>query len=164
MCNEADVSTEQPPAAENARFPGSYEHPEWPAGLGSPPQEGSQAAVRLVRVARLERLRRRAEFKTVYARGVKAAGRFLVVFAMAGREGATRYGITVTRRVGSAVTRNRARRRVRELVRGWDGNGWQVADLVINVRRGCADARWAELEEDFIRCLTRAQRQLSGRG
>lgn len=72
-----------------------------------------------------------------------------------------RLGITVTRRVGGAVVRNRARRRVRELARRL---GLEVGagggDVVVNVRRGCAEATWSELEEDYLRCVTGALRRL----
>lgn len=110
-----------------------------------------------------QRLRRRAEFQRVYARGIKVTGRFLVLFFAKGEGGVCRVGITVTRRIGNAVVRNRARRRIRELVRG---NGSAMAalegDLVINARREVAEAAWRELEEEFARCLGRVQRRLSG--
>ncbi len=115
-------------------------------------------------MARLGRLRRRVEFQEVYRRGTKVVGRFLVLFVADGRSAESRYGITVTRRVGNAVTRNRARRRVRELVRGWNGGDWPPFDLVINVRQGCATAEWAELAEDFLACLVRAGRRRSRLG
>jgi len=83
-------------------------------------------------------------------------GRYLVVFALAGDGEVCRLGITATRKIGGAVVRNRARRRVRELFRaqrellaGWGG------DLVVNVRQGCAGARWDELVEDLARCLSK---------
>ena len=102
---------------------------------------------------------RRAEFQRVYADGVKVVGRYLVVFACAGDGEVCRLGITATRKIGGAVVRNRARRRVRELVRthrellsGWHG------DLVVNVRQGCAEVAWSELVEDFARCLTKLRR------
>lgn len=92
----------------------------------------------------------------MYGHGVKEAGRFVVVFALCSEAEECRFGVTVTRRVGTAVTRNRARRRVRELMR-WSGAALSGGvDVVINVRRGCAEAPWKELEEDFRRCLGRA--------
>ena len=90
-------------------------------------------------------------------------GRFVVVFFLRGGEDGCRFGVTVTRRVGPAVTRNRARRRVRELMRLNGATLIDGVDVVINVRRGCAEAPWRELQEDFRRCLGRAtQRQSPG--
>lgn len=110
-----------------------------------------------------QRLRRRGEFQRVYAHGIKVTGRLLVLFFAKGEGGVCRLGITVTRRIGNAVVRNRARRRIRELVRG---NGVAMVglegELVINARRGIAEAAWQELEEEFARCLGRVRRRLSG--
>jgi ribonuclease P protein component len=99
---------------------------------------------------------RRAEFQRVYTSGTKVVGRYIVVFTLAGSGGVCRLGITATRKIGGAVVRNRARRRIRELFRahrelleGWSG------DVVVNVRAGCAGAAWGELAEDLERCLSR---------
>ena len=107
-------------------------------------------------------LRRRGEFQTVYRQGVKVSGRYLVLFALAREGEERRLGITATRRIGGAVVRNRARRRVRELFRKHAAALVAAGvDIVVNVRRGCADGAWAEVEEDFVRCLSLARRRLS---
>jgi ribonuclease P protein component len=86
-------------------------------------------------------------------------GRYLVVFALPGEGEVCRLGITATRKIGGAVVRNRARRRIRELSRAYGGllEGW-AGDLVVNVRQGCARVRWEELAEDFGRCLSKVRR------
>jgi ribonuclease P protein component len=83
-------------------------------------------------------------------------GKYVVLFALTQPEGDARFGITATRKVGGAVVRNRAKRRIRELVRKWPNTfgGWR-GDLVVNVRQGCVEAPWARLEEDYLRCITR---------
>lgn len=99
----------------------------------------------------------------MYAGGWKAAGRLVVVFAHARAEG-WRLGITATRRTGGAVVRNRARRRIRELARRHTCELAALgADVVVNVRQGCSEAPWAELEKDFVECLTRLRRRLGRR-
>ena len=64
------------------------------------------------------RLRRRAEFLAA-ARGRKAAATGFVLQACprVGDECASGMGFTVTRKIGGAVVRNRARRRLREAAR-----------------------------------------------
>lgn len=85
-------------------------------------------------------------------------GRYLVVFALASGGEMCRVGITASRKVGGAVVRNRARRRVRELFRSrWEAlRGWH-GDFVVNVRRGCDVVGWQELTEYFERCMKRAK-------
>jgi ribonuclease P protein component len=65
------------------------------------------------------RLRRRGDFQRVLAGGRVYAGSSLVGFAVPARAGSDtpRIGITASRRIGGAVRRNRARRRLREAAR-----------------------------------------------
>jgi ribonuclease P protein component len=61
-----------------------------------------------------QRLTRRAEFLRVAAKGRKAPAPGLVLQALPREDaGPARVGFTVTRKVGNAVVRNRARRRLR---------------------------------------------------
>lgn len=90
----------------------------------------------------------------MYERGKKARGVHMVVFALPTERDQVRLGITATRRIGGAVVRNRARRRIRELFRlhrtAWEP--WTL-DTVVNCRIGCSVVPWAELERDFLRCV-----------
>ncbi|MBR0644617.1 ribonuclease P protein component [Roseomonas hellenica] len=63
------------------------------------------------------RLKRRRDFLRVAARGKRAARPGLVLQAMAADAPAPRIGFTVTKKVGNAVVRNRAKRRLREAAR-----------------------------------------------
>lgn len=76
------------------------------------------------------RLRQRADFLAIQSGGTKLHGRHLLAVARrrASTELAGRLGITVTKKVGNAVVRNRIRRLVREWLRlhGWVPHGWDV--------------------------------------
>ena len=63
------------------------------------------------------RLRRRSEFKAVEAGGRRVSGRFVVLVARPNGQPTHRLGLVASRRVGGAVVRNRAKRRLRELFR-----------------------------------------------
>jgi ribonuclease P protein component len=78
---------------------------------------------------RMPHLTRRAEFLRVAARGRKAARPGLLLQALPGTGGPLRLGFTATKKIGGAVVRNRAKRRLREAARltlaaeapaGWD--------------------------------------------
>ena len=57
-------------------------------------------------------------FRALYGRGKNKAGKFMVVYVMKNRLGpVVRLGITVSKKLGHAVTRNRIRRRIREAYR-----------------------------------------------
>lgn len=63
-----------------------------------------------------------------------------------------RLGITATRKVGSAVVRNRLKRRVREIYRRWSGRSELPAvDLVVHLKPQAARASFEELESDLTK-------------
>lgn len=97
------------------------------------------------------RIRKRREFLAVQGGGRKVHGRhFLVIVGEpAGLRG--RLGITVTKRVGNAVTRNRIRRWVRELVRQAPTDAWMPKgrDAVIIAKASAAQASHAEVDDDL---------------
>ncbi len=67
---------------------------------------------------RRARLTRSGDFDTVYRRGRSASGRHLVVYAFRREEGigadGPRLGLSVSRKVGGSVERNRVKRVIRE--------------------------------------------------
>lgn len=66
----------------------------------------------------LERLRKRSEFLNVSKTGNKwVTPAFIIQIHERAPEGPFRYGITASRKVGGAVDRNRAKRRLRALIR-----------------------------------------------
>ena len=61
-----------------------------------------------------EALNRNNDFRRIYARGKVQAGPLLVTYVCKNRVRRPRIGITVSKKVGKAVRRNRARRVIRE--------------------------------------------------
>ena len=116
--------------------------------------------------SRDDRLRKRREFEECYANGVRVSGRHVQVFLLAdppdGLPPRPRLGISVPRRVGTAVVRNRVRRRLREIfrrTRSLFASPTPSAGpmrLVVNARPSSADAAFAELLEDYRSAVTRA--------
>lgn len=70
-----------------------------------------------------------------------------------------RYGLTASRKVGNAIVRNRCKRRLREIVRGFArahaqaGGVLQGFDIVIIARTCCASTDFKVLQDDFRRAL-----------
>ena len=69
------------------------------------------------RFPRESRLRRRSAFVKLSGEGRKLHNRYFLVIFAPGETGRCRLGITVTRKVGNAVVRNRIKRLTRELFR-----------------------------------------------
>lgn len=101
------------------------------------------------------RILRRAEYLETYATGRRYVGRWLVLFAREGGGERARLGVTVTRKSGGAVVRNRLRRRLRELFRRTAPFSSAI-DVVVNVRPGAEAAPFAEIAADFAQLTRKA--------
>ena len=109
--------------------------------------------------SRDDRLRKRREFEECYASGVRVSGRHLQVFLLAatGPAARMRLGVSVPRRVGHAVARNRVRRRLREIFRrNRPLFGTAKVSVVVNARPSAARAPFGELTEDYASAVARA--------
>jgi len=84
------------------------------------------------------RLSRSSDFQRIYRQGSSTASRFLVLYsfkrpAEMGSEG-PRLGLSVSKKLGGAVVRNRVKRLLREAFRGSAGHLAEEYDLVVIAR------------------------------
>jgi ribonuclease P protein component len=106
------------------------------------------------------RIRRRPEFERVYDQGTRIRGRFMTLFVLPNGGDVPRFGVAATKKLGSAVERNRAKRLSREVFRRH-----KVAaglDIVIVPRREMLDAPFSTLEADYLATLERRNRDHPG--
>ena len=87
---------------------------------------------------RTARLTRPADFTRVYGRRQSAASGQLVVYSLPNGlpDGRVRLGLSVSRRIGTAVVRNRWKRRLREAFRAVRSELRQGTDIIVVVRSG----------------------------
>ena len=102
-----------------------------------------------------ERLRKRREFLAVYQQGVKLSARYFYLFVLRNHHSFSRMGITVSRKVGKPVIRNRIKRQFREVYRRNKRALLPNCDFVINVRRSAGQAKFTQLEDDFLNAAAR---------
>ncbi len=113
----------------------------------------------------IQRLTKRAQFLFV-RQGARVGRPTLIVEARRrATEGPVGLGLTASRKVGSAVLRNRARRRLREAARQLlPQHGLAGVDYVLVARQQTPDAPWAALLDDLGNALIRLRAELNGPG
>lgn len=101
-------------------------------------------------------IRRRSDFLAAN-HGLRVARPGFVLLARANGGQGTRYGITVTKRIGNAVVRNRMKRRFRELLRDLlPLEGLADHDHVMIGREGGIERDFAQLRTELSAALRRA--------
>ena len=95
-------------------------------------------------------LKQNHEFRRLYAKGKSAVMPTMVIYARSNKSGENRVGFTVTVKLGHAVTRNRVRRRLREIYRIHESELRRGSDLVIVARGRSVEAGFRRLEHDFL--------------
>jgi ribonuclease P protein component len=113
-------------------------------------------------VQRRNRLSRSRDFDAVYRNGRSVSTRFLVLyrFDRDDDDGEARLGIAVPKKIGGAVTRNRIKRRLREVWRALLTEVPGGADYVLLVRAPLAEAEGRDeawLRERVLEVLGKAR-------
>jgi ribonuclease P protein component len=88
-------------------------------------------------------------FRRLYAAGGQG-NKYLVLYARKNRVGGNRVGVTVSKKLGKAVVRNRVRRRLREVYRLHESRflpGW---DIVVVARGRAVDASFSDLTRAYL--------------
>ena len=102
-------------------------------------------------------LTRRADFLAAN-RGLRVARPGFVLLARPNGGEGVRYGITVTKKIGNAVIRNRMKRRFRELLReALPAQGLPDHDHVLIGRDGGIERDFSQLREELVVALERAK-------
>lgn len=105
------------------------------------------------RLPRAERLRKRSGFVAVQGRGKKLHTDHFLVFVLPRAEGLApaRLGITVSKKVGESVERNRVKRLVREAFRRHKALFPAGHDVVFVAKRGAVEAGFDRVVQEIER-------------
>ncbi|MEW5763879.1 MAG: ribonuclease P protein component [Acidobacteriota bacterium] len=105
-----------------------------------------------------DRIRSRAEYRALYG-SCKAMHVGCLVFYAASGDGPRRLGVTVPKKVGGAVVRNRVKRLVREAFRQERGGLPDGCRIVVNARHSAARLTLAEAMGAFRKVAERLARE-----
>lgn len=114
-----------------------------------------------------DRLHRSAEFLRLQRIGVRFQSSHFVLYAgsLDDDPSRSRLGVTVSRRIGNAVIRNRVKRRVREIFRG------RIRDtlapgtsIVVIARAGAGSLAAASITDELIAAARKLSGRIAGKG
>lgn len=107
---------------------------------------------------RSHRLKKNEEFQEVFQKGSSAANKQFVVYATKKQgQAAFRVGISVSKKIGNAVIRNRVKRMIREAVTHLENIIQPDLDLVIIARPGTEEMTLEAIGQSLRHVLKRAK-------
>ena len=147
------------PSQENPRFSGALPHQERSRRASSPSRKRAQEIKRLA-WNKDRRLLKSPEFTVCYEQGRKRFSRRFILFVhkRSQDDGGIRVGLTVSRKMGNAVARNRIKRVVREYFRLHQDVFDSPLDIVVVPKRNleAKQLTLALAAEEFTPLLERA--------
>ena len=108
------------------------------------------------------RLKKSWQFRKIYKEGDKYFSKLFILYVLPNDTQENRLGLTVTKKVGISVQRNRIKRVIREAFRLLEGIA-PGNDLVVVARKSAVNLKYSQARESLIYLLHRA-RILSRKG
>ena len=99
------------------------------------------------------RLHLNSDFIKLRRKGKRISGSCLFMMVGPAEEDRTRLGISISKKVGIAVNRNRLRRRIKEIVRHHPDRLPPCRHILIGCRKGAAEIETDRLEEEVLGLL-----------
>lgn len=104
------------------------------------------------------RIKKNSEFQSVFKKGRSTANRQFVVYVMKRNDQPHfRLGLSVSKRIGNAVTRNRVKRLIRESFHQLSDKITDPYDFVVIARKPASEMNLEEVKSSLIHVLKRAR-------
>lgn len=103
-----------------------------------------------------ERLKKKYEFKKVYKLGNSYADRYLVMYLLPSNQEYNRLGVSVSKKVGKSVIRNRVKRLIKEAFRKNTDKLDKGFDIVIIARARSIKACYDDIKKSILKLCKKA--------
>jgi len=159
---EKNFSAKQYLPEKDPRIQAAHANQGWTPDPEKKTRQGKETADSLTRnrmdrsFPRSARVRSRADYLKIQRSGKKMGGRYLILLSMDNGLPASRFGITVSRKTGNAVTRNRIKRRIRELQRLHRESIVPGKDIVVIATRMASEATFETMQAEYTNLVERA--------
>ncbi len=101
----------------------------------------------------LERIRKKKDFLHLYKKGKRYRGKYFTLIYLSSELAFSRTAIVASKKFGTAVQRNRAKRLLRTLFRRNKELLEKPFDLVFIPRREMQEASWLNLAKDYLAAM-----------
>ncbi len=97
------------------------------------------------------------DFRKVYSKGTSCSDYNLVLFVYQRNRENKRFGVTTAKKIRKAVTRNKVRRRLKEIIRKYKDQVKDGYDIVVMCRLTGKDSDFSDLEKSYVRLLKKSK-------
>ncbi|EYE88641.1 ribonuclease P [Fervidicella metallireducens AeB] len=100
-----------------------------------------------------EKIKKNSQFRYIYNRGKSISDSLLVLYIFKNNKNINRIGISVSKKVGNSVTRNRVKRLIRESYRTNKEKYRRGYDLIFVARARCSKSNYHEILKSQINLM-----------
>ncbi|MGL6105684.1 ribonuclease P protein component [Romboutsia sp.] len=102
-------------------------------------------------------LKKDSDFRKVYKHGKSFANKYLVMYILENKSDSSRVGISVSKKVGNAIIRNKIRRRIKEAYRlNIDENVKDGYDIIFIARVSSKEINYKDIEKSIRHLVKKA--------
>ena len=110
------------------------------------------------------RVKKEKDFNAIFKEGKSFANRKFVIYRLENNEQHFRVGLSVSKKLGNAVTRNQIKRRIRHILIEHKNQLVENVDFVVIARKGVEILDYAEMEKNLLHVLKLSKIYQEGNG
>ena len=103
------------------------------------------------------RVKKEKDFSAIFKKGESFANRKFVIYRLENNETHFRVGLSVSKKLGNAVTRNQIKRRIRHVLIQNSNQLVDNVDFVVIARKGVEELDFDQVEKNLVHVLKLAQ-------
>ncbi len=109
-------------------------------------------------LTKTEKIRKKSEYLTVYRQGERFKGKIVDICLLEKELGLRRMGLSVSKRIGNAVVRNRVKRVLREVFRHHKQEFLPGIDMIFIAKKGAEVGKYCDIETDVLDILRKRRK------
>jgi ribonuclease P protein component len=102
------------------------------------------------------RISKKKDYNNIYQTGRNYPGKYMILLLANSEKENNRYGIIASKKIGNAVKRNKAKRRIRSIINNHKEKLKNNYDLVIIARPAINNASYTLINNEFLRIMRKA--------